>query len=155
MTRFVYPECYPKGIPKGLPWGDARGATRGAYSSSDISPILDRMLFSPSEVRTVSIFLGISLGLCPREIPQKTQSTPPSHPKSNTMSRTIIQLIQITLSYIWRLSIRHSLSTSLDFSDVAAVVLQIYSRRTVHAPVLLWVSPWNLISEGLDQTIAE
>merc|ERR1711873_61336 len=50
VTRFVCPECCPKGIPEGLPRGDPRGATRGTYSSSDIPPILDRMLFSPSEV---------------------------------------------------------------------------------------------------------
>ena len=78
MTRFVCPECCPKGIPEGLPRGDARGATRGTYSSSDIPPILDRMLFSPSEVGTVSIFLGISLGLRPREIPRKILTVPPS-----------------------------------------------------------------------------
>merc|ERR1711873_75892 len=78
VTSFVCPECCPKGIPEGLPRGDARGATRGTYSSSDIPPILDRMLFSPSEVGTVSIFLGIFLGLCPREIPQKILTVPPS-----------------------------------------------------------------------------
>ena len=32
------------------------------------------------------VFLGISLGLRPREIPQKTQSTPPSHPKNIILS---------------------------------------------------------------------
>jgi hypothetical protein len=36
------------------------------------------MLFSPSEVGTVSIFLGISLGLRPREIPRKILTVPPS-----------------------------------------------------------------------------
>ena len=69
---------WSKGIPEGLPRGDAQGATQGTYSSSDIPPILDRMLFSPSEVGTVSIFLGISLGLRPREIPQKILTVPPS-----------------------------------------------------------------------------
>ena len=67
----------PQGHTRGFTRGDARGATRGTYSSSDIPPILDRMLFSLSEVGTVSIFLRISLGLCPREIPRKTQTFPP------------------------------------------------------------------------------
>ena len=44
--------------------------------------ILKRMLLFPSEVRVAWVFLGISLGLRPREIPRKTQATPPSEGKS-------------------------------------------------------------------------
>ena len=44
--------------------------------------ILKTMLLFPSEVRVAWVFLGISLGLHPREIPQKTQATPPSDGKS-------------------------------------------------------------------------
>ncbi len=44
--------------------------------------ILKRMLLFPSEVRVAWVFLGISLGLRPREIPRKTQATPPSDGKS-------------------------------------------------------------------------
>ena len=44
--------------------------------------ILKRMLLFPSEVGVAWVFLGISLGLRPREIPRKTQATPPSEGKS-------------------------------------------------------------------------
>ena len=43
---------------------------------------IKRMLLFPSEVRVAWVFLGISLGLRPREIPRKTQATPPSEGKS-------------------------------------------------------------------------
>ena len=39
---------------------------------------LERMSFFPSEVRVAWVFLGISLGLRPREIPWKILTVPPS-----------------------------------------------------------------------------
>ena len=49
------------------------------------------MLFFPSELGVawvfLGIFLGISLGLRPREIPRKTQATPPSDGKNITFHK--------------------------------------------------------------------
>lgn len=47
---------------------------------------LERMSFFPSEDRVAWVFLGISLGLCPREIPRKTHATLPSDGKNITIS---------------------------------------------------------------------
>ena len=49
---------------------------------------LERMSFFPSEVRVAWVFLGISLGLRPREIPWKTHATLPSDGKNITMFHT-------------------------------------------------------------------
>ena len=52
---------------------------------------LKRMLLFPSEVRVAWVFLGISLGLHPQEIPRKTQAIHPSDGKNITVLYRTVQ----------------------------------------------------------------
>ena len=58
---------------------------------------IKRMLLFPSEVRVAWVFLGISLGLRPREIPRKILTVPPSDGE-NISYYVVVQVKQRKLS---------------------------------------------------------